>query len=329
MATRRRIVEATSTNPYENLALENLLLQQVGEDEIILYLWQNAHTVVIGRNQNAWQECDVAQLEADGGRLARRLSGGGAVYHDLGNLNYTFIARKAHYDVVAQTQIIICALAALGIGAEASGRNDLHVDGRKISGNAYYSHQGRCYHHGTLLYDVDTAQMARYLNVAPDKLRSKGVASVKSRVQNLREISPSLTIPDLKNALTQAFAAGGEVEGLALDGIDERAWQAETAKMADWQWRLGQRFAFDRSLGHRFDWGRVDLALAVEGGVVRQAAVYSDALVPDFIDALAPSMEGVRYDRGALVAAIAGLSIEEDWQPLRDDLQAWLGSVAL
>ena len=155
MSKRLTVIEGISTSPYENLALEEWLLNHVAADEVILYLWQNQHTVVIGKNQNAWKECNITTLEADGGHLARRLSGGGAVYHDLGNLNFTFLAQKENYDVSKQTDVILNALAALGIVAEKSGRNDILVDGRKISGNAFYDHKGRCYQHGTLLLNVD------------------------------------------------------------------------------------------------------------------------------------------------------------------------------
>ena len=137
MNNRLTIIESDSTNPYKNLALENWLLDHVAEDEVILYLWQNQHTVVVGKNQNAWKECNISTLEADGGHLARRLSGGGAVYHDLGNLNFTFLAHKARYDVAKQLEVILRGLQRLGIEAEKSGRNDILVDGRKVSGNAF------------------------------------------------------------------------------------------------------------------------------------------------------------------------------------------------
>ncbi|WP_205124845.1 lipoate--protein ligase family protein, partial [Akkermansia muciniphila] len=179
-------VAAPGTDPVENLALEAALLEQVLEGECILYLWQNQCTLVIGRNQNCQRECRLQLLEGDGGTLVRRLSGGGAVYHDLGNLNFTFLAREPVFHVAKQLSVILQAVQSLGINAQVSGRNDLTIEGRKFSGNAFYQMGERRYHHGTILVDVDGAKLKRYLNVSPEKLRSKGVQSVQSRVCCLR-----------------------------------------------------------------------------------------------------------------------------------------------
>ena len=165
--------EGQTFDPYFNLAMEKWLCDHL-DGRRILYLWQNEHTVVIGKNQNPLKECRLAALKQDGGLLARRCSGGGAVYHDLGNLNFTFLVREADYSVPRQLEVILHALNALGIPAERSGRNDILADGRKCSGNAFYRSEGRCYHHGTLLVDVDRAAMSRYLTVDPAKLAAKG-----------------------------------------------------------------------------------------------------------------------------------------------------------
>lgn len=174
-------------NPYRNLALEKYLTLHTEPGECILFLWQNQRTVVIGRNQNCWKECRISRLEADGGFLARRLSGGGAVFHDLGNLNFTFCVCEEDYDVDRQLEVIVQAVRTLGIDARKTGRNDVTADGRKFSGNAFYRSEGHCFHHGTLLVNVDTAAMSGYLNVSPDKLKARGVDSVRSRVVNLCE----------------------------------------------------------------------------------------------------------------------------------------------
>ena len=189
------VLTAEGTDPRRNLALEATLLHQVRPGEEILYLWQNQRTVVIGRNQLATNECRIQALEADGGHLVRRLSGGGAVYHDLGNLNFTFLTCRRDYDVTRQTEVILQAVRALGIPAERNGRNDLTVDGQKFSGHAYYQTGDQCYHHGTLMVSVDLAPLEGYLNVSPLKLQAKGVASVRARVGNLADFCPGLTIP--------------------------------------------------------------------------------------------------------------------------------------
>lgn len=331
MAERLTLVESTLTDPYRNLALEEWLLGQVASDEVILYLWQNQHTVVIGKNQNAWKECNVTTLEADGGHLARRLSGGGAVYHDLGNLNFTFLAHKEHYDVVKQLEVILQALRRLGIRAEKSGRNDVLVEGRKVSGNAFYEHADRAYHHGTLLMQVDGEKMARYLNVSQEKLASKGVASVKARVLNLVDVCPGLNAERLKNALTEAFAdvyhaAPGR---MPLEAVDDAAWQTLTERYSDWAWTFGRKFRFDRSVGKRFPWGRVDVALQIDSGMIVDAEVYSDALLPDLIDALAHALRGVRYDNASLAEAVRQLQAETAaMASAKSDLLDWFASLA-
>ena len=200
------VCRARGTNPYENLALEEALLHRVGEGELILYLWQNERTVVIGKNQNPWKECRTALLEEEGGHLARRLSGGGAVFHDLGNLNFTFLMSAGDYDLPRQLTVLERACQSLGIPAQRSGRNDLLADGRKFSGNAFYSHAGKSYHHGTLMVDVDMENVQRYLSPSKAKLAAKGVDSVRSRVVNLREFVPKLTIARLSDALISALA---------------------------------------------------------------------------------------------------------------------------
>ena len=205
MIDKIKYVITTETNPYKNLALEEYLLKQVGETEVILYLWQNEKTIVIGKNQNPWKECKVAELEANGGRLVRRLSGGGAVFHDLGNLNFTFLATKENINVEKQLEVIVRAVNHLGISAEKSGRNDITVEGRKFSGNAFYSEGNQSYHHGTILVNVDMSMLSRYLNVSKDKLVSKGVESVRSRVTNLTEYNVDLDIQRMKEVLIHSL----------------------------------------------------------------------------------------------------------------------------
>ena len=172
-------IESNQFSPYRNLAVEEYLLLHCEDKECILYLWQNQNTVVIGRNQNAWKECRTTKLEEEGGHLARRLSGGGAVYHDLGNINFTFLISKEEYDLDRQLQVIIGAMEILGLKAEKSGRNDILIDGKKFSGNAFYEQEKHCYHHGTIMVGVNMETLSRYLTVSKDKLKSKGVDSVK------------------------------------------------------------------------------------------------------------------------------------------------------
>ena len=321
------IAATDNTVPYANLALEEALLKAVRPGECILYLWQNRHTVVIGRNQNCRRECRVEALERDGGFLARRLSGGGAVFHDLGNLNFTFIVRREDYDVSRQLEVILRAVRALGIPAEKTGRNDLAVEGRKFSGNAFYSTGGRCYHHGTILIDVDREKMAGYLSVSEEKLRAKGVRSVKSRVVNLIDFAPGLTVQAMKDALTTAFGAayGGTPGSCPMERIEQPELARLTEKYASWEWRIGKEADFTYATSGRFAWGGVELQFMVSGGWVREAAVYTDAMDVPFAQRVREVWEGVPFSFPALAGALEALPTENEEQAgMARDIRALL-----
>lgn len=321
---RLSYIISRETNPYHNIALEEYLLNHVQEGECILYLWQNRKTVVIGYNQNAWRECRVETLEADGGHVARRLSGGGAVFHDLGNLNFTFLARKKDYDVGRQSEVILRAVQSFGLPAVRNGRNDLTVDGRKFSGNAFYRTGDFCYHHGTILIRSDKAQMGRYLTVSKEKLQSKGVESVKSRVVNLEEYVPGLSVEQMETALLEAFGevykdaykdackdaykesgeesggerAGGGVlkpEPLENGRIDSELLQAGQKRFASWEWLYGRKIPFQYEAAGKYPWGEVQIQLEVSEGIIRRAVVWSDALDVEFPRYAEAVLTGVRY----------------------------------
>lgn len=277
-------------NPYTNLATEKYLLDSVENNEIILYLWQNQNTVVIGKNQNALTECKCALLEEDGGHLARRLSGGGSVFHDLGNLNFTFLCYRENYDLSRQMQVIKEACALCGISAEISGRNDILADGRKFSGNAFYNSRGKSYHHGTILVNADKEKLGKYLTPPKAKLESKGVKSVKSRVINLSELNPVLTIEIMKEHMLSAF---GKVYGLSPSPfvIDDTSKISDLAEeYASWEYLYAPSLPFTFSCEGNFSWGNIELQLDVKGGKIQSVEVYTDALdhtLPDMLkDAL-------------------------------------------
>ncbi len=301
MISRLLVTEGTGFDPYENLAREELLLSRAG-DCCILYLWQNENTVVIGRNQNPWKECRCALLEQEGGRLARRLSGGGAVFHDRGNLNFTFLLPEEDFDRERQTEVLLRALRALGVPAERSGRNDLLAAGRKFSGHAYYRHRGRAYHHGTLLLAADLDKLGRYLAPSPAKLRAKGVDSVRARVCNLRELAPGLTIPALKEALAASFGevCGMRPERLAPESLRGPELDALTGRYGSWDWNYGQRLPFDLACEGRFPWGEARLELAVESGRIQSARVYTDAMDWTLAARAETALTGCRLERAAL-----------------------------
>jgi len=298
------------TNPYANLALEEFLLWHVRPGERVLYLWQNRHTVVIGINQNPWKECHIRDLEADGGFLARRMSGGGAVFHDLGNLNFTFLALEDYYAVDKQLDVIVCAIKKIGIQAEKSGRNDLLVDGKKFSGNAFYHARGHCFHHGTLLVDVNLSHLSKYLNVSPSKLQSKGVNSVRSRVVNLKALVPAMTIESLQKALIEAFGEiyGGQPRPFPACRLNQRQITAFEEKYASWDWRLGRKLPFTAEYHTRFPWGDLTLQFCVEKGVIFDAVAYSDGMDTHFIQILGHALKGLPFSSSEINDRLLKLS---------------------
>lgn len=303
-------IDTQNTYPYRNLAMEEYMTTHVPEGTCILYLWQNQHTVVIGKNQNCWKECRVNYLEREGGYLVRRLSGGGAVFHDLGNLNLTFIVRKPDYDVDRQLQVILEAVRLVGIQAEKTGRNDITAEGRKFSGNAFYQSGEYCYHHGTLLIHADKEDMSRYLNVSKEKLVSKGVSSVKSRVANLCEFNPELSVGSMKTALIKAFS---QVYGLKAGRMDERelprnAIDDLTEKFESWEWKYGRKIPFEYEMEKRFLWGAVQIQLHVNEGKIQDVNVFSDAMDQELGGMLADSLKGCSYDEKSMCDAVEQLT---------------------
>lgn len=311
MIERLLLLESGTTDPYRNLAVEAALLTGAAPGVCVLYLWQNEKTVVIGRNQNVYAECDLAALAADGGHLARRLSGGGAVYHDLGNLNFTFVARREDFDKARQTDIILRAVRLAGVDAVKNGRNDLTAGGRKFSGSAYYRTKEGCCHHGTLMLSVDTERLTAYLRVSAEKLRGRGVASVRSRVMNLRDEAPALTVPEMKRCLAEAFGAEYGLSVVRLDEaeLDAGAIAASEARFRSRVWLYGDACPLPHTTERRFDTGllRLDyeVSTAPDGGkVFWRAIVSTDALETDFDARLGERLCGVPVSPDAVLARL-------------------------
>ncbi len=304
MIEQLSVIRAEGTDPRHNLAAEAVLLETVRKNQMILYLWQNDNTVVIGRNQNIWKECNLKNTERDGVTIVRRPSGGGAVYHDLGNLNFTMIADDDNYDVAVQTDVIVRALQKLGIAAEMSGRNDILVHSRKVSGNAYRHHHGFSCQHGTLLVNSDLEKMKLYLNPDPLKLQAKGVDSVRSRVMNLKEICDKADIDILCRLITECAE---ETYGLKAEDdfvIDRTLLQQEEQRFASKEWTFGKNPPFDQVLETRFAWGGIRLECIVREGRISDLSVWTDAMDENLADDLKQSLKGVLYTRTAISNAL-------------------------
>ncbi|MGY1509022.1 lipoate--protein ligase A [Aeromonas hydrophila] len=307
--SRLRLLLSDSHDPLFNLAVEECIFRQMDPNQRVLFLWRNANTVVIGRAQNPWKECNTRSMEEDGVTLARRSSGGGAVFHDLGNSCFTFMAGKPEYDKSISTAIVLDALKRLGVEAFASGRNDLLVatpDGeRKVSGSAYRETHDRGFHHGTLLLDADLGRLTNYLNPDPKKLAAKGISSVRSRVANLCELLPGLEHQQVSEALQEAFFShyGERVqsEHISPEQMPDLPGFADTfARQRSWEWNFGHAPAFSHQLDERFGWGGVELHFDVEKGVIGRAQIFSDSLDPAPLDALAARLPGTAYRADAL-----------------------------
>ncbi len=317
-----RIVMGTNHNPYFNLALEEYLFdEQATRLGATLYLWQNQNTVVIGKNQNAWNECTVALLEDENGQLARRSSGGGAVFQDLGNLNFTFIVPRHVYDLERQFKVVQGATKSFGIDTEFTGRNDLVISktGAKFSGNAFRFTGKVGMHHGTLLIDVDMGKLSRYLAPPKDKLDAKGIKSVRSRVENLCEHNNTITIDDMKTALINSFIKEyGPAQLYYDDSFMTPDLDMMIERYASWDWRLGRTPRFDIEFGARFTWGGVMICLELRDGVIVNAKVYSDAMDEELIESIAPLLIGSHFSSREMASRVVELSSKEaveiaDW----------------
>ncbi|MCX7774038.1 MAG: lipoate--protein ligase [Clostridia bacterium] len=297
-----RIITTDIKNPWINLALEEHFLNTNPEGNAILFLWQNKDTVVIGRNQNPWTECNLPLMQEDNIRLARRITGGGAVFHDIGNLNFSFILNREDYDVRRQCMVIIKALEAFGIKAAISGRNDMTVDEKKFSGNAFGFRSRNALHHGTILIGADKEKMAKYLTVSTDKIKSKGVTSVKSRVMNLCDILPELTVVKVKEAVAASFIEeyGQSPEKVHFSEKEKQFWPKDPAfrsiitRNSSWEWSFGETPDFDMTLKNRFSWGGIELHFKLDEGIVTKAEVFSDSLYEELVTALPGLLTGAR-----------------------------------
>jgi len=314
MIRKLYIYHSDSFDPYYNLAVEKYLMDTVGSDSCILYLWQNQNTVVIGRNQNPWVECRTSLLEEEGAVLARRLSGGGAVFHDLGNLNFTFLVSTDNYDVDKQLSVIQKACDLCGIEAEKSGRNDVLAQGRKFSGNAFYHSGGRSYHHGTLLIDVDMGKLQRYLSPSKAKLRAKGVASVRSRVVNLKELSPGLTCEKMKQYMEEAFSFvyGLPVTPVSLAAEGQAIIEKTRLTNRDWNYLYGTPLPFTFQCEDRFSWGSFQLQLQAKGGIITAAKAYSDAMDWQLAPLVEQALTGCIFHLDAMEQALLGAMGDTD-----------------
>ncbi len=288
------LILSTSGDPFFNLALENYIFSGTKEDaKPILYLWKNTDVVVIGRFQNPWKECNIDKMNEDKVALMRRDTGGGAVFHDTENLCFTFVGSTNESNYRVKNSVLVCtALASLGIIAEPSGRNDILVNGAKISGAAFREKDGKYIHHGTVLIGTNLSRLANYLNPDEKKLSSKGIQSVRSRVTNLKTINPNITVDKVIHALFSVFSQEKNLESQEIQYIDTDFLsttpdlKTEHERLCSWDWRFGKSPEFTHKLEERFEWGGIEVNLVVKNAIIKEVSLFSDALDVQYIQKL-------------------------------------------
>lgn len=303
------IIERSFEKPWDNLAYEECLMDYAQKNKglYILYLWQNYNAVIIGRNQNPWKELDFDVIRRESIDLARRITGGGAVYHDLGNLNFTFILPKDDYEEKRTMQIVVDALNKLGVPAEATGRNDICCGGRKISGSAFCTREEIGLHHGTLLLNVNLDRMSKCLTPDKAKLNSKGIDSVYSRVMNLQSEYKHITLENVKEAIKTVFLENFNNQDVEIENhcdIDEKLFSSLITEYSSYKWLYGEIMENCEEISSKFDWGMVSIKMQFEESKIVKCVIETDSLETNIFTSLALKIEGCNLDKKELLDII-------------------------
>ncbi|UYL09287.1 lipoate--protein ligase [Bdellovibrio sp. SKB1291214] len=332
--TTLKVFLSDSFQPHLNLATEEWIFHNLDPSSQILFLWRNEETVVIGRNQNPWSECNLAQMKNDNVHLARRTTGGGAVFHDLGNTNFTFLSPRDGYRRENNVQIIFDALKEFGIEGEASGRNDLMVpfhDGpRKFSGSAYREKKDRAFHHGTLLLHADLTRLGNYLTPNPKKLQAKGKESVRARVTNLNEISKDINHAKVSEAMIRSFekfyGAKAEIVMLSLESLPKIPELKEQYDiLSSWEWLYGSTLEFTHKMDEYMTLGFFDFHFVVNDGVISDLKIYTDCLYPALIESVQQAFIGKHYNGDSVKQVFADVTPKfPELEPQINELESWL-----
>lgn len=308
-----------SHDPYFNLALEEYVLFNMPGDQNYFILWQNKNAVIVGRNQNTYEEINQDFVKERNISVVRRLSGGGAVYHDLGNINFTFIVNdnQDFTNFTKFTQPVLATLYSLGIKAENNGRNDITIDGKKFSGNAQFKYKGRMLHHGTILFNSNIFDMTEALTPGAAKVASKGIKSVQSRVTNLCDyLSEPVTIEEFKQLLSEEVLkqeTGNHIYRLtesdkyAIDQLSKNKYQT-------WSWNYGASPQYNiKKTGH-YQWGSIDIRLGVTNGIIRSCKIYGDFFSDQDIKDLENAFLTAAYREDKILEIIENLNLSS-WLP--------------
>ncbi len=304
------------TDPRINLAIEEYALNHLDVEEGLLLFYINQPSIIIGRNQNTVEEINTDYVEANDIIVVRRLSGGGAVYHDLGNLNFSFLTKDEEdnfQNFKKFTQPVVDALNNMGVNAELSGRNDILAEGKKFSGNAMFSTKGRMFSHGTLMFDANINEVVNALRPKKEKIESKGIKSVRSRVTNIIELleDKTVTVEDFRLEILHSIF-GGE-ENIQYYDLTDEDWKAiyeiSESRYQQWDWNYGKSPKFNTMRSKKFKSGFIDLRLEVKKGMIEDIHIFGDFFgVGDMVD-VESALKGVRYDAQAIKEALATIDV--------------------
>lgn len=312
-------------DPQINLAIEEYALKNLDINETYLLFYINAPSIIIGKNQNTIEEISTQYVEDNGIKVVRRLSGGGAVYHDLGNLNFSFITKddgESFHNYKKFTEPVIEALHKLGVNAQLSGRNDIEVEGRKISGNAQFSTRGRMFSHGTLMFDSEIDHVVSALKVKKDKIESKGIKSVRSRVANISEfLNEKITIEEFRQMLLRyIFNTDGDIPEYVLTDKDwENIHEISKERYQNWDWNYGKSPKFNYQHTHRFPVGSIDVRLEVQKGMIENCKIFGDFFGVGDVEDIEKRLIGTKYEKAELEQALDNVDIQHYFGKITKD----------
>lgn len=318
-------IKNDSNNPHFNLALEEYFLKTFNGEEYFI-LWQNEPAIIIGRNQNTIEEINKDYVEENNIKVVRRLSGGGAVYHDLGNLNFTFIvqANKTNINNFKKfTDSIVASLDKIGIKAEFTGRNDITIEEKKFSGNSQYYYKDRLLHHGTILFNSDLSVVQNALQVKASKIESKGIKSVRSRVTNVYPyLTEKVSVKEFKEILLHSIFEYKDVPYkeyvLQQNDIDKIQTIAEE-KYATWDWTYGESPEFNMEKNKRYPFGELNIKLDIKNGKIKSIGIYGDFFANKDLLKLQEGFIGVNFEEESILEAIKGLELQEYIQGITNE----------
>ena len=304
------------TDPTFNLALEEYCVRNLNMENEYLLFYINEPSVIIGKHQNTIEEVNNDYVKQNGVHIVRRISGGGAVYHDKGNLNFSFMTKHSHQSIhnfKLFTEPVIKVLQEMGINAELNGRNDITVSERKISGNAQFTDTKSMFSHGTLLFNSNLDNVVKALNVQTDKIESKGIKSVRSRVANIKEfINIDMSVYDFKDIITESIFGGKEnikfytLSDDELEGVKKLS----ESKYRSWDWNYGRSPEFNIQKKKRFDFGQIDARIQVKDGIIKEFKIFGDFLGHGELSEVENKLTGLKYDNISIKEGISDIDLK-------------------